>query len=1088
MHQAKRRVSFIFIVTFFLISCNKEDALFEKLDLDHAGIDFRNELTPQEDFNIIDYLYFYNGGGVAIGDINGDNLPDIFFSGNQVKNKLYLNKGNLVFEDITEKAGVSGNSSWNTGTVMSDINGDGLLDIYVCSVVGLKSLQGYNELYINNGDNTFTERAAEYGLDFDSYSSSVAFLDYDKDGDLDVYLLNHAVHTPESFGHSRLRKVRSYESGDKLLRNDGGKFVDVSEEAGIFGGITGYGLGVAIADFDLDGYPDIYIGNDFHEDDYFYRNNRDGTFSEISSKALTQTSKFSMGCDASDINHDGYPDLITLDMLAEDEITQKRSEGDESINTLKMRVQEYGYNYQFPRNMLHVNLGNNRFAETALLSNVAATDWSWSALFSDWDQDGHQDLFISNGIPKRPNDLDYIKFVSSEQVVNKMETTKLVDNKALELMPSGAVRNYIFKGSGKYRFEDMSSNWLPDERTCSTATAYSDLDNDGDLDIVVNNVNDGPGIYINQTNNKAGFLKVKLHYKKPNYFGIGSRVYSYHNGVLQYKELYTARGFQASSEPIIHFGYGMSVEIDSLVIIWPDDTKQVLENIRTNQELNVEYGKVEEKITRSNLDKTSGMRFEQIDPALLGISFVHTEDNYTDFDRLKLLPYQQSDRGPATAVGDINNDGLMDIHFGGSKHIPGQLFIQTDKGFVKVSYTDILRDSINEDVESILSDFNNDGKTDLYIGTGGADFYNQSKPLLDVYYQASDSGFTARRIDGYFENASCIRAHDFDSDGDLDLFIGNQSVSNDFGKTPKSYLLINDEGTFKPYQPDLFEKLGMVTDAIWSDFNNDNQMDLIVVGEWMSPVFLKNNGGVFEQDNLMPEKLKGLWQSVAAFDVDGDGLTDYVLGNWGLNSRFKASSTHPLRMYYGDFDDNGKSETIVTKAIGDSYYPLEGLDMLSSQMPSLRKKFLSYESFAGKSIDQIFTKEQLSQAVVYEVDQLGSGYLRNAGGRGYEFILFPDELQLSPLMTLLSYDFNNDGAEELLVGGNYFGMQPYHGRYGSFYGALIQDSEKIQSGNSIGLDFFNQSIRHFNILNVGGSGYLLVTVNNGKCQLYKLVF
>jgi hypothetical protein len=435
---------------------NREQQLFQKLDSVKSGIAFENKLSPTDDFNIIDYLYFYNGGGIAIGDINQDGLPDLYFSGNQVKNKLYLNKGNLTFEDITESAGVAGSSTWKTGSVMGDVNGDGLLDIYVCAVVGLKNLNGHNELFINNGNNTFTESAAAYGLDFESYSSSAAFLDFDLDGDLDIYLLNHAVHTSESFGHADLRKMRTYESGGKLLRNDGAKFVDVSELAGIYGGINGYSLGVAISDFNNDGYPDIFVGNDFHEDDYFYLNNRNGTFTEQGKITFSSMSKFSMGCDVADINHDGLSDLITLDMLPEDEVILKRSVDEENKSIQKIRIEKYGYHYQFPRNMLHVNLGNGKFGETALMSGVAATDWSWSALFSDFDQDGNQDLFVSNGIPRRPNDLDYIKYVSSKEVVKTIGATKLVDQKAITLMPSGAVRNYVFKGSGSYGFNDYA--------------------------------------------------------------------------------------------------------------------------------------------------------------------------------------------------------------------------------------------------------------------------------------------------------------------------------------------------------------------------------------------------------------------------------------------------------------------------------------------------------------------------------------------------------------------------------------------------------------------------------------------------------
>lgn len=1076
----------VFIVLFliFAVACNNRKQLFEKLEASDSGITFENKLTPSEDLNIIDYLYFYNGGGVAVGDINGDDLPDLYFSGNQVPNKLYLNKGNLKFEDITDKAGVAGNNTWDTGSVMGDVNGDGLLDIYVCAVVGLKNLRGHNELFINNGDNTFSERSAEYGLDFESYSSSAAFLDYDLDGDLDIYLLNHAIHTPGSFGHANLRNVRTYETGGKLLRNDGGKFVDVSEEAKIYGGINGYGLGIAISDFNLDGYPDIYVGNDFHEDDYYYINNGDGTFTEQGKHALTATSKFSMGNDAADINHDGYPDLISLDMLPEDEAVLKRSVDEENINLLRMRVDKYGYNYQFPRNMLQINQGNGQFAETALMSNVAATDWSWSALFSDFDQDGNQDLFISNGIPRRPNDLDYIKYVSSEQVVNVIGTTKLVDEKALSLMPSGMVRNYIFKGSGSYQFEDKSAYWLPDEKTCSTAAAYADLDNDGDLDLIINNVNDKPGIYLNQINQSANYLKIKLNYSKSNSLGIGTRIYSYHSGILQMKEMYAIRGFQASSEPIIHFGYGNASVVDSIKIIWPNGESQKLLNVKVNQKLVISPVSTEETSRSSSIDeKNKRTLFEEVDPEQIGLTFKHVEDNYTDFDRLKLLPYQQCDRGPATAIGDINNDGLADIYFGGSKHISGQFYIQSGNRFIQTYIPEILKDSVKEDVDAVIADFNKDGKADLFIGTGGADFFNKARPLLDSYYSSKNSGFTLNEIADYYENASCVKPYDFDNDGDLDIFVGNESVSDDFGKVPKSYLLVNENGAFTSFQKELFESLGMVTDALWEDYNKDGKIDLIVIGEWMEPLFLKNNGNSFEKDDVLEAPLNGLWQSIASFDIDKDGDTDYVLGNWGLNSKFKASESHPMKMYYHDFDENGKSETIVAVEKHGNYYPLDGFDVIASQIPGLKKKYNSYQAFAGQKIEDIFSSKQLNKSLRYEVHQLASGYLKNEKGK-YIFIPFSMDLQIAPIMAQLKYDFDNDGEEEILLGGNYFGVQPFHGRFASFPGALIKNDREIVKGSAIGLNLINQSVRHLNVITVKNNTYLLVTINNGSVQIY----
>ncbi len=998
----------IYIISIVLyIGCSKKEAsVFENPSFDKTGISFSNTITETDDLNILDYLYFYNGGGVAIGDINNDELPDIFFSGNQVKNKLYLNKGNLEFEDITIKAGVSGNSTWNTGSVMADINGDGLLDIYVCAVVGINGFIGYNELFINNGDNTFTESAAKYGLDFESYSSNAAFLDYDLDGDLDMYLLNHAVHTQESFGHADLRHKRNFQTGDKLMRNDGNKFTDVSEEAGIFGGVNGYGLGVSVSDFNQDGFPDIYVGNDFHEDDYYYINNGDGTFTERLKEFFGHTTRFSMGNDVADLNHDGWPDIISLDMLPEDEKILKSSEGDDDFQIQKLRTKRYGYHYQFTRNMLYLNQQNGNYSETALLSGIAATDWSWSALFADYDQDGEQDLFISNGIPKRPNDLDFIKFVSNEQIQKKIINTKLVDQEALDMMPSGKVHNYIFKGSDNTIFQDKSGEWIVKDTLISGATALGDLDNDGDLDLVINNINSPATLYINKTNQKANYLKIKFNYSNPNKFGIGTKVFSYHKSKLQYKELYTVRGFQSSSEPVIHFGYANVKNVDSIKIIWPDRTFQLLKNVTTNQTLIISPEK-STPFDYTSLQPKQDVIFKKVE-GNLGINFTHKEDSYIDFNRQKLIPYRVSDRGPATAIGDINNDGKEDIFFGGSKHKSSKVYIQSDSIYIEKKIVSLANDSIKEDVSAIIADLNNDGKNDLFLGSGGADFYNKMKPLLDSYYMQKDSIFEIINLPEYFENASVIITNDIDNDGDLDLFVASNAVSNDFGKIPNSYILINDKGNFSLAKNEELQNSGMITDAIWDDFDNDGFNDLIVVGEWMQPRFFKNNSGTLNEVKVLNKKLNGLWQSIVPFDMDNDGDMDYLLGNWGVNTKFKASDKYPMKMYYADFDQNGSTETIVTIEKNGKYFPLLGLDELSGQLVSLRKKFNSYKDFAGKTIDEVFDKKTLDKAKVLEVNSLQSGYLKNENGK-FTFVPFKSELQVSPITAFLNYDFDKDG-------------------------------------------------------------------------------
>ncbi len=1081
------RINYIIVLlgVFLLFGCtSREGQLFTMVSADKTGITFENTLTETDDLNILDYLYFYNGGGVSIGDVNNDSLPDIFFSGNMVKNRLYLNKGGLVFEDITDKAGVEGKSSWNTGAVMGDVNGDGLLDIYVCAVVGIKGFRGSNELFINNGDSSFTERAAEFGLDFDTYSSSAAFIDYDLDGDLDIYLLNHAVHTQESFGKANLRDERNYETGDRLLRNDGNSFADVSEQAGIYGGINGYGLGIAVADFNQDGYPDIYVGNDFHEDDYYYINNGDGTFKERTKEVFGLTTRFSMGNDVADINHDGFPDILSLDMLPEDEVVLKSSEGDDNIQIQKLRIEQYGYHYQFTRNMLHLNRPGSSFAEIALYGGIAATDWSWSGLFGDYNQDGEQDLFIANGIPKRPNDLDFINFVSNDQIKKKINSTKLVDQEALNKMPSGKSHNYIFKGTEQLQFQNMSGKWIHTDTLISGASAIGDLDNDGDLDLVTSNINSPASIYINKTNQNGNYLKIRFKYDAPNTFGIGTKVFSYHNGKLQYKELYTVRGFQASSEPFLHFGYGSHEVVDSLKIIWPNGSYQVDRNIATNQTIYL------------SPQNTESFQYNRLQPKLknifrkvegnLGIDFSHKEDNYVDFNRQKLMPYKISDRGPAVAVGDLNGDGKKDIFFGSSKFSPSKVYFQQDSVYVSGVVEPIVNDSVNEDVTALIADISGNGEKDLFVGTGGADFYDKMKPLLDSYYVQKNAVFNKSTLPEYFDNAAIVKAADYDQDGDLDLFVGNQATSNDFGRIPSSYLLKNNSGVLEIDPQEELKNAGMVTDAIWDDFNQDGSVDLILVGEWMSPKFFINTNGSFRESFPIKEKVNGLWQCIIPFDIDQDGDTDYLLGNWGLNSKFKASKDWPIKMYYADFDQNGNTETVIALPKQEKYYPLESLDGLGSQLVELRKKYTNYRAFAGKTIEEIFGDKNLEQADLFEITELRSGFLENTDG-AMRFQPFNKELQYAPIMTFLKHDFDFDGTNEVIAAGNYFGVKPYHGRFSSFSGAMIKSKNNVILGHEMGLDLSLKSARHLNIITLNNQPYLLVTFNNEKASVYELI-
>ncbi|AVI51053.1 hypothetical protein C5O00_07625 [Pukyongia salina] len=1013
-----------FLSLTLLWSCSEDEQLFKLLSSTRSGVDFENTITENDSLNILDYLYFYNGGGLAMGDINNDGLPDLYFSANQKKNKLYLNKGNLKFEDITTSAGVEGNSTWNTGAVMADVNGDGWLDIYVTTVVDINGFKGRNELFINNGDNTFTESAASYGLDLASYGTTAAFFDYDLDGDLDVYLLNHAVHTEESFGRVQLRYKRNAMTGDRLMRNDGDIFTDVSEEAGIYGGINAYGLGVAIADFNKDGYPDIYVGNDFHEDDYFYLNNGDGSFTESLRTYFGHTSRFSMGNDVADINHDGRPDLISLDMSPEDEIVLKTSEGDDTYQTLEMRTKQFGYHYQYTRNMLYINQGAGPFTETALLSGIAATDWSWSALFGDYDQDGEDDLFISNGIPKRPNDLDFIRFVSSEEIKKSMVETKLMDQKALDMMPSGAVPNYIFKGDAALGFTDMSEEWIPRNPTVSGATAIGDLDGDGDLDIVTNNINEAAGIYINNTNDKASFLKVRFKYTGGNPFGIGTKVEAWNKGVVRYKELFPCKGWQASSEPMIHFGFGNETTIDSLKIIWPDKTYQLISAVETNKTLT---------ITPTNttayqyLNPEKDRLFSKLE-GNLGIDYKHDGGRQTDFDYQKLIPYQVSDRGPYMEMTDLNKDSLTDIIIRATSQNNAIGFLQNEDGFSKT----VLPDSV-----AVRPD------------------------------RTTNRNNSMRYIDG------------FTSTGEVLKFIGGYTTRYDFGNIPDSRVIFPN-GTEQA-----LGALGMVTSAVWDDFNKDGKTDLIVVGEWMAPRFFKNSGNKLEEVDLPKELPKGLWQAIIPYDIDKDGDTDYLLGNWGLNSKFTASGEFPMVMYYDDFDDNGTTETVLATYKNGDYYPLMGLNELSAQMNFLRKKFTTFRSFAGKTMTEIFGEEALSKAKRFEVSTLASGFLRN-NNNSFTFTAFPEMLQTAPITAFESFDFYGDGNESVLAGGNYFGVIPFHGRYDGFPGALIRSEQNISLSNSLGLDMSMRSVRHLKVIQHNDKPYLLVLNNNDNAVLYEI--
>jgi len=1094
---------FLFIVACLLSSCKREESLFVILPSSKTNIYFTNTLEKHKAFGILYYLYYYNGGGVAIGDINNDGLPDIFFTANHKGgNKLYLNKGDFKFEDITAKAGVAGHSDWCTGVTMADVNGDGLLDIYVCAVQGEHGLQGRNELFINNGHGGFTESAEKYGLGLSAYSTQAVFFDYDHDGDLDCFILNQSHHPNENIVDTINRRNFDPNGGSRMYRNDlntTGKFTDVSAQAGIYQSSLSYGLGISVADLNNDGWDDIYIGNDFHENDYYYINNGNGTFTESSAKHFGHYSRFSMGNDIADYNNDGQPDIMTVDMLPPDEKTLKTYGSDEHFDTYNFKILRNGFQNQVSRNCLQRNNGDGRsFSDIALLSGVSATDWSWCPLFADFDNDGYKDLFISSGIVKRPVDLDYVRFISDLAAKTNRNGSDKFDEMSVNKMPDGASHPFLFRNTGSNTFKDVSKEWGTGAmKGYFNGAAYADLDNDGRLDLVINQIN-SPAVVLKNNAPKKNFLSIVFKGVGMNKFGIGAKAYLWDHGnksdspEMQFQELMLTRGFQSSSDTRLHFGLDSIHQIDSLLIVWPDQKFQFIKNVPVNNQLTVFQTNATGTFNYHSFFPEKKEMLEDI-TSQVKCTWKHKENDFNDFGVQYLIPHKESTRGPKIAVGDVNKDGLDDFYVCGAKGQAGALMVQQKDGSFKETDTALFAEFAPcEDVDAVFFDANGDGYPDLLVVSGGNEPQGNSPLLLqDRLFLNDGKGHFTTKKDFYVQklyNKSCVAVADIDHDGDSDIFIGTLSntLGNEFGMPVSSYLLLNDGkgkfdvATFNTIQ---LSNIGTVTSAQFTDLNQDGWPDLIVSGEWMPVKIFMNNHGKFTESDI--PNSTGLWQTLQVTDINGDGYPDILAGNWGHNSKLWSGKSGPLKLYIKDFDNNGTIEQIMCYTINGQEFTFLAKDELERALPVLKKAYERYDEVAGKTVQYMFY-DLFKGYTELKAETLSSSCFINDGKGNFRRMDLPDELQLAPIFSFAPV--SNDGTTNYLAAGNFYGVLPYEGRYDALCPTIFSyNTHQSQFNQPSILPEVSGEIRDMKWINTAGNNKVLIMAkNNDSLLFYKI--